>query len=130
MKELCARINPLARFGRVGAIALLGASILIGCGKNTETVKGAAPGLQVTATVTQLAKAPAKQRVTLRGEMTEKCPVAGCWFMLRDKTGIVRVDTKAAGFVVSDVPLHAIVTVTGTTVPGSEPSLAATGLRY
>ena len=40
------------------------------------------------------------------------------------------IDTKASGFVVSDVPLHTIITVTGTVVPGTEPGIAATGIRY
>lgn len=66
--------------------------------------------------------------------MIEKCPAAGCWFKLRDATGIVRVDTKNAGFVVTDVPVGTTLTVAGTPqVPaakGTEPTLAATGLRY
>lgn len=62
--------------------------------------------------------------------MTEKCPVAGCWFMLRDKTGIVRVDTKNAGFVVTEVPVHTQMTVTGTVASGTPPGLNATGIRY
>ncbi len=75
-------------------------------------------------------KTTAARTVTLRGEMVEKCPVAGCWFKLRDQTGIVRVDTKAAGFVVSDVSLHTQMTVQGKVVPGGETQIAATGLRY
>jgi hypothetical protein len=50
--------------------------------------------------------------------------------MLRDKTGVVRVDTKAAGFVVSDVPLHTVLTVAGKVTPGTQPGIAATGIRY
>ena len=62
--------------------------------------------------------------------MIEKCPVAGCWFKLRDSSGVVRVDTKAAGFVVSDVPLHIQMTVQGKIVPGAEAGIAASGIRY
>jgi uncharacterized protein YdeI (BOF family) len=62
--------------------------------------------------------------------MIEKCPVAGCWFVLRDKTGTVRVDTKAAGFVVTEVPLNTELTVQGTLVKGVQPSFAAKGIRF
>ena len=68
--------------------------------------------------------------VVVEGETSEKCPVAGCWFILKDKTGVVRVDTKGAGFVVSDVPLHSRVTVAGTLTSGVQPGIAAAGVRY
>jgi len=63
--------------------------------------------------------------------MTQKCPVAGCWFMLRDDTGTIKVDTKNAGFVVVDVPLNASMTVAGRVATnGTERFIDATGLRY
>jgi uncharacterized protein YdeI (BOF family) len=114
---------------RAGMALALGLA-LAGCGHAEERVLGVRPASVVTATVQELAKAPAAKQVTLRGEMIAKCPVAGCWFILRDKSGTVRVDTKAAGFVVSEVPLHATMTVTGSVVPGTQPGLAATGVRY
>ena len=101
-----------------------------GCGGHSEKVLGAPPEASPTATVKEISSVGAHKSVTLRGEMTEKCPVAGCWFMLKDKTGIVRVDTKSSGFVVSDVPLHSTLTVTGAVTAGSSPGLAATGVRY
>src|SRR5262250_1931495 len=94
---------------------------LAGCGKTQDHIKGVVPAAEVSATVHALAKAPAAKPVVVRGEMIEKCPVAGCWFMLRDKTGVVRVDTKSAGFVVTDVPLHTTLTVSGQVVAGTEP---------
>lgn len=70
-------------------------------------------------------------QVTLSGVLIEKCPVAGCWFRLRDNSGVVKVDTKAAGFVVVDVPLEKQMTVAGkVTVEGDEVVLQATGIRY
>ena len=72
----------------------------------------------------------AKQTVTIKGEMVEKCPVAGCWFVLKDKTGTVRVDTKSAGFVVTDVPLHTSLTVTGVVNKGDQTTLKAMGVAY
>lgn len=73
---------------------------------------------------------PATGAVTLQGTMIEKCPVAGCWFVLRDKTGAIKVDTKDAGFVVTEVPLGASVTVGGTLAANGERRIAATGLLY
>src|SRR5438874_5846422 len=49
-----------------------------------------------------LPQAAPRSQVVVSGTMIEKCPVAGCWFVLRDGTGQVRVDTKAAGFVVTE----------------------------
>ena len=63
--------------------------------------------------------------------MIEKCPAAGCWFIIRDGTGIIKADTKLAGFVVVDVPLQTRLTVGGTMVSSdSERLLRATGVRY
>jgi uncharacterized protein YdeI (BOF family) len=111
-------------------LGLMVGMTLVGCGQTHKNVLGLAPAVAATATAHALAKLPATQKVTLHGEMIEKCPVAGCWFILRDKTGTVRVDTKAAGFVVSNVPLHTDLIVSGTVVPGTQPGLAATGVRY
>ncbi len=70
-------------------------------------------------------------QVALCGEMVEKCPVAGCWFRLRDRTGTVKVDTKSAGFVVVEIPVGAKLTVAGrVATEGNETIIEATGLRY
>src|SRR5438445_13607896 len=70
-------------------------------------------------------------RVVLSGTMVEKCPVAGCWFVVRDHTGAIRVDTRNAGFVVVDVPLKTTVVVSGRVATnGSERFLDATSVRY
>jgi uncharacterized protein YdeI (BOF family) len=68
--------------------------------------------------------------VTVHGTMIEKCPVAGCWFMLRDKSGVIKIDTKNAGFVVSEVPVNTEVTVTGVPAKSGERRIAASGMRY
>src|SRR5580704_10809621 len=126
MTQLHSRLSPASLF----SIAVAAIVLFSGCGGQTAKVLGASPEASPTATVKQIAQVSSGKSVTLRGEMTEKCPVAGCWFMLKDKTGIVRVDTKASGFVVSDVPLHSTLTVTGTVVAGTQPGLAASGVRY
>lgn len=69
--------------------------------------------------------------VVVSGRMVEKCPVAGCWFDVRDGSGAIRVDTKNAGFVVLDVPLNAPITVAGRIrSSGGEPQIEAAGVRY
>ena len=69
--------------------------------------------------------------VTLKGVMVEKCPVAGCWFRLRDNTSVIKVDTKSAGFAVVNVPLETRMTVTGKIAAnGNEVEIEATGVRY
>ena len=85
----------------------------------------------ITTTVARLASAPTNGAVTVRGTMIEKCPTAGCWFMLQDNTGRVRVDLKAAGFVVTDVPTGGTVCVTGRLRrEDEEPVVVASGARF
>ena len=110
--------------------ALGAGAALCGCHGVPEHTLGVmavnGPLLPMRALATTRAATP----VVVQGEMIEKCPVAGCWFVLKDKSGVVRVDTKGAGFVVSDVPLHARLTVAGAVTGGAQPGIAATGVRY
>jgi uncharacterized protein YdeI (BOF family) len=107
--------------------ALLG---LAGCAGHRAEVRGRAPSGSPT-TVARLASARADSAVTVRGTMIEKCPTAGCWFMLQDNTGRVRVDLKAAGFVVTDVPTGGAVSVSGRLRrEGEEPVVVASGARF
>jgi uncharacterized protein YdeI (BOF family) len=118
-------------FPALAALSLLGVmtSVLAGCQAKQSTVFGAAPAAGPIVVVRDL-KPAASAPVILQGTMIEKCPVAGCWFMLRDKTGVIKVDTKGAGFVVSNVPLNTEVTVTGTFDGSGERRVVATGMRY
>ena len=106
-------------------VALLG-----GCSERREKSLGAAfdgTAIPIFAARQTNADAP----VVLRGTMTEKCPVAGCWFILRDASGTIKVDTKNAGFVVVDVPLKTSLVVAGRVVTnGTERVIDATGVRY
>src|SRR5258705_124459 len=69
--------------------------------------------------------------VVISGVIIEKCPVAGCWFRLQDRTGTIKVDTKAAGFTVVNVPLKSKVTVVGVVrTEGAEVAMEGTGLEY
>jgi len=114
------------------ALACLSLSALFsfGCHSQPQHVLGASFADTAPAAIQALASTKRASPVVVQGEMIEKCPVAGCWFVLKDKTGVVRVDTKNAGFVVSDVPLHARMTVAGTVTPGAQPGIAATGIRF
>lgn len=73
----------------------------------------------------------APTKVLLQGTMIDKCPQAGCWFHLDDGTGVIKVDTKDAGFVVTDVPLNSKVKVAGSLrQEGDEVQVRATGVAY
>lgn len=98
-----------------------------GCARAGGTVLGSDPGQDSVASVKELKPA---SMTTIKGVMYEKCPAAGCWFMLRDKSGVIRVDTKAAGFTVTDVPVNTEMTVKGSVKENGERILAASGLRY
>ena len=81
--------------------------------------------------ITAVQQLPIESPVALNGIMTEKCPVAGCWFMLRDESGTIKVDTKNAGFVVVSVPLNSKLTVAGRVMTnGTERFIEADGARY
>ena len=109
---------------------ILSSVLLAGCQVGQTHTLGAVVPAGAIASVRELASRKSPAPVVVEGEMIEKCPVAGCWFVLKDKTGVVSVDTKGAGFVVTDVPVHARLTVAGTLTPGVLPGIAATGVRY
>lgn len=111
----------------LGACAII-AALCSGCSPTTTKLGQDPVGASVQ---TSTRDARPSQIVSLRGVMVEKCPTSGCWFRLRDETGTIRVDTRGAGFVVTNVPLQSQVTVMGKVVKrGDEKSVAATGLRY
>jgi uncharacterized protein YdeI (BOF family) len=110
--------------------------LLAGCTERKPKTLGQAFDGAPTAIVTVRAArnqepSNAKALVVVRGKMVEKCPVAGCWFMLRDETGTIKVDTRNAGFVVVDVPIKSSMVVAGRLMTnGTERIIDATGLRY
>lgn len=115
-------------FGRVCGVLMMG--LVGGCSRQGVTVLGQPPG-ETAVELATARLAPAGASVTLSGKMIEKCPEAGCWFVLQDGSGKARVDTKTAGFVVVEVPVNHVLTVSGTWVTnGAEVVLAATGVRY
>ena len=110
-------------------LVALGALTIAGCATAPKTTLGSIAESTPSIAVRDLPEA--KETVTLRGTMVEKCSVAACWFRLKDDTGVVKVDLAAAGFTVIDVPVNATVVVTGKPRKvGGETELDATGLRY
>lgn len=104
--------------------------LVASCSKPAGRVLGKAPKGETKAIIAVKA-VDVPPEVTVHGVMIEKCPVAGCWFRLRDRTGTIKVDTKAAGFVVVDLPLETQMTVAGKVVAdGNDVALEASGLRY
>jgi uncharacterized protein YdeI (BOF family) len=112
--------------------AVLAALLLLGsaCQKEKGKVLGKAPSGDVHP-ILAVRDGVTPPNVTLRGSIIEKCPTAGCWFQLQDRTGVLKVDTKPSGFVVTDIPLETEVTVSGKLVyEGDSVTLYASGLRY
>ena len=112
------------------SVAFLCPLLAVGCHPTAQAILGKAPkGPARTILAVRAGDTP--RQVTLSGTMTEKCPVAGCWFRLKDDTGSIKVDTKSAGFVVVNVPLQAKLTVSGKiVVEGDDLAIEATGVRY
>jgi uncharacterized protein YdeI (BOF family) len=107
-----------------------GLLFLTACHREHGTVLGKAPTGQIR-NILAVRAGDTPTNVTLQGVIVEKCPVAGCWFYLQDDTGIIKVDTKAAGFVVVDVPLQTKMTVSGKiSSDGDEVILEGTGVRF
>jgi uncharacterized protein YdeI (BOF family) len=115
------------RIARASLICLLAAA---GCHKPQGTVLGKSPDGELR-TILSVRAGNTPPQVTVHGAMIERCPVAGCWFRLRDGTSIIKVDTKSARFVVVNVPLDTQMTVAGKVVAeGDEVMIEATGIRY
>ena len=119
--------HPLMRAVGVLLIAIM---LGLGCSKRDAFILGQAPSGD-THTITSIKKAGPGTQVVLNGTMIEKCPVAGCWFRLRDDTGIIKVDTRSAGFVVAKVPVNSKLVVSGKLVTdGDDVAIEALGIRY
>ena len=112
------------------AVICAAALTVVGCSKQeVRRLGGVITGEETKIAAT--AEFDEDSPVILHGTMTKKCPVAGCWFMLTDETGTIKVDLKNSEFVVVDVPLRAKMVVAGYVVTNeTERVLEATGLRF
>jgi uncharacterized protein YdeI (BOF family) len=112
----------------IGLLGIVAACTLSGCVFQQPQMLGIVPPSGPVTPIRDLKQTG--KPVLIAGTMVEKCPISGCWFKMTDGTGLIKVDTKAAGFVVMNVPLQTKVTVSGTLHKGSEPLLEAKGVRY
>ena len=120
----------ILRAMRLACVCLVCLLLAGGCGKPQGTILGQAPKGKPNSVLSVKAGTTPAQ-VILNGVMIEKCPTAGCWFRLRDGTGVIKVDTKSAGFVVVNVPLDTKVTVAGKVIAdGNDVQIEATGVQY
>jgi uncharacterized protein YdeI (BOF family) len=102
----------------------------VACGQAKSPVLGKAPRGPVR-TILAIRAGDTPETVTIQGRLIEKCPVAGCWFRVEDATGTIKVDTKSAGFVVTEIPLDKVLTVGGkVALEGEETIVEATGLSH
>ena len=101
---------------------------LAGCVQQPAQILGNGSAFGAVTSIRDLKSSAAP--VTIQGTMIEKCPVAGCWFKVQDPTGVLKVDTKTAGFVVVDVPVGSRVTVSGRLQAAPERQISALGVRY
>ena len=109
------------------ALGALVALVLVGCTPSGGRLLGVEPAAAPALTVAMLKTTTAP--FTLSGTMTDKCPTAACWFHFKDATGAVKVDVKAAGFTVTDIPNGAPLRVFGSYNKESG-EVEATGLRW
>jgi len=110
--------------------SIIGLMLAAGCHQPAGKILGKTPKGEIR-TILAVRAGDTSPQVTLTGVMIEKCPVAGCWFRLRDNSGSIKVDTKSAGFAVVNVPLEAKLMVSGKIVAdGDEVAIEATGIRY
>ncbi len=92
--------------------------------------RGKAPDPQRIESVSAALSRPNGTEVTLAGELVEKCPSEGCWFVLKDSTGKTTVDIEEAGFRVLDVAPGKRMTVRGSVIRrGERTLLVGAGLR-
>src|SRR5437868_4264688 len=112
--------------GLISALLLVLAFSAAGCGSK-ERALGKISSEKLS-TILAINAGDAPHQLAVQGTMIDKCPQAGCWFHLDDGTGVIKVDTKSAGFVVTDIPLNTKVKVAGLLQQdGDEVELRATG---
>jgi uncharacterized protein YdeI (BOF family) len=115
---------------RILAISLTSLLLAVGCSNREALVLGQVPAGEPRR-INSIKTVERGTAVVLDGVMVEKCPVAGCWFRLRDSTGTIKVDTRSARFVVASVPVNSKLTVSGKPVmDGDDVAIEALGIRY
>ena len=114
--------------GKKSTIFLFVSFALAGCSHRQPVALGPKAAQASTIAINRIS--PTSKGVTIAGTMIDKCPVAGCWFHVKDSTGVIKVDTKNAGFVVTDVPVGSRVIVSGKPIKGQDGTISATHMTY
>ena len=113
----------------ISALLLVLAFSVSGCGPKGRVL--GTMSAETLSSILAINAGDAPRKLALQGTIIDKCPQAGCWFHLDDGTGVIKVDTKDAGFVVTEIPLNTKVKVAGLLQQeGDEVELRATGLTY
>lgn len=111
-------------------VLTLSMAFFAGCA-NRQTEARGDNGKAETIGIASIQKMKLASPVVAHGTMIEKCPVAGCWFKLHDRSGTIKVDLKATKLTVVNVPLNAEVTVRGKVAPnGGEKMIQATSAAF
>lgn len=64
-----------------------------------EEALGTHPGGDVThMKIADISELHAGETVAIHGEITLMCQTTGCWAVVRDETGEIRIDTQKGGF--------------------------------
>ena len=60
-------------------------------------MQGSAPQVDIV-DIADIEPSHIGQQVAIAGTITKECPHTGCWAIIEDATGQIRIDTKAGGF--------------------------------
>jgi len=69
----------------------------------TEQFGAADTGAVATVAINDIGTDLLGRTVAIEGTILRECPHSGCWAVIRDDTGQIRIDTNAGGFA---LPLH------------------------
>lgn len=81
-------------------VALLAAGIWYVARPQDKTLGNAPAAVtdQAATPIGQLTREQVGQDVTIAGVIETECPTTGCWAIVKDDTGQIRIDTAAGGF--------------------------------
>ena len=83
-------------------VPLIAVAVVAGAGwyvlrPKTETLGRYDAGVE-TVNIGELDQADVGQRIAIKGKIVEECPHSGCWAVIEDGTGRIRIDTNKGGF--------------------------------
>ena len=102
--------------------------VMAGCSSNQSKQIGSPASNVSIVSISNLVSN--KGTVRIKGKMIDKCPTAACWLHVKDSSGSIKVDLKAAGFTATDIPVNREITVTGSYVGGDDKHFDGIGIVY